>query len=107
MQKDPDRRYQNMAELRTDLQGAYGTVAYRRHAVGLPPRGKEARQRRLTEELEDWMRSDSSGMSIEQARLLALVEQADKAFSPQGQALSPSEAEKLANALDRALEDDE
>jgi serine/threonine protein kinase len=107
MQKEPDRRYQSMSELRLDLQGAYGSVAYRRHAVGLPPRGKEARQKRLTEEIEDWMRSDDSGMSIEQARLLALVEQADRAFTPGAEALSPSEAETLANALDRALDDEE
>ena len=106
MQKDPSRRYQNMGELRTDLQGAYGSVAYRRHAVGLPSRGADQRKKRLTEEIEDWVRSDNSGMSIEQARMLALVEQADKAFSPQ-KGLSPSDAEKLANALDRALDDDE
>jgi len=105
MQKDPERRFQTMGELRTDLQGAYGTIAYRRHAVGLPPRSKDARTKRLTEEIADWVRSDNSGMSIEQARMLALVEQADKAFAPDS--LSPSDAETLANALDRALDDEE
>ncbi len=105
MQKDPARRYQTMGDLRRDLQGAYGSVAFRRNAVGLPPRGKESRQKRLTEELADWMASDSSGMSIEQARMAALVDQADKAFAPDP--LSPAEAEKLANALDRALDDDD
>jgi eukaryotic-like serine/threonine-protein kinase len=103
MHKDPARRYQSMSELRNDLQGSYGSVAFRRHAVGVPPRPKEARAKRLTDELTDWMREDRSGMSIEQARLLALVEQAERAFSPQG--LSPDEAETLADALDRALED--
>ena len=80
-------------------------MPFRRHAVGLPRTGKEARNKRLTEEIEDWMHSDSSGMSIEQARMLALVEQAERAFS--GDRLSPNEAENLANALDRALDDDE
>ena len=105
MNKDPRRRYQTMADLRRDLQGAYGTVAYRRNAVGLPPRGKESRVKRLTEEIAEWMASDESSMSIEQARMAALVEQADKAFAPDS--LSPSEAETLANALDRALDDDD
>jgi serine/threonine-protein kinase len=105
MQKDASRRYQNMGELRIDLQNAYGSISFRRHAVGLPGRGKDPRQKRLTEEIEDWMQSDSSGMSLEQAKMLALVEQADKAFS--GEALSPADAENLANALDRALDDDE
>jgi len=106
MQKDPDRRYQNMAELRVDLEHAYGTVSYRRHAAGsgMAPRGKEARSKRLTEEIDDWFRTDDSAMSIEQARMLALVEQADKAFGEN--ALSPDEAERLADALDKALDED-
>ena len=41
----------------------------------------------------------------EQARMLALVEQADKVFAPES--LTATEAESLANALDRALDDDE
>jgi eukaryotic-like serine/threonine-protein kinase len=106
MQKDPGRRYQNMAELRVDLEHAYGTVSYRRHAAGtgLEPRGKEARSRRLTEEIDDWFRTDDSAMSIEQARMLALVEQADKAFTEP--TLTPDEAERLADALDKALDED-
>ena len=40
-----------------------------------------------------------------EARMLALVETADKAFKPAS--MSPQDAEKLANALDRALDDDE
>jgi serine/threonine-protein kinase len=107
MHKDANRRYQNMGELRTDLQNAYGSVAFRRHAAGsgIQPRGKDARQKRLTEEIADWMASDQSAMSIEQAKMLALVEQADKAFSAEN--MSPSDAENLANALDAALDDDE
>ena len=37
--------------------------------------------------------------------MLALVETADKQFKPTS--MSPQDAEKLANALDRALDDDE
>ncbi|MEJ7604204.1 MAG: serine/threonine-protein kinase [Kofleriaceae bacterium] len=109
MQKDPGRRYQNMTEFRRDLSNAYGSISYRRHpaAPGLTPRGEEARapKKRLTEEIDEWITTDSSGLSVEQARMLALVETAEKAFTPTS--MSPQEAEKLANALDRALDDDE
>ncbi len=105
MQKDPARRYQSMTELRTDLQGAYGTVSYRRNANGLPPRGREARVKRLTDEISDWVRNDASGMSIEQARMAALVESSDRQFSSDN--ITASDAENLANALDRALDDDD
>ena len=48
---------------------------------------------------------DASGLSIEQARMLSLVETAEKAFTPSS--MSPQEAERLANALDRALDDED
>jgi serine/threonine-protein kinase len=109
MQKDPGRRYQNMTEFRRDLSNAYGSISYRRQpaAPGLQPRGEEARapKKRLTEELDEWITTDSSGLSVEQARMLALVETAEKAFTPTS--MSPQEAEKLANALDRALDDED
>jgi len=44
-------------------------------------------------------------LTVEQPRMLSLVETAEKAFTPG--TMSPQEAERLANALDRALEDDE
>jgi serine/threonine protein kinase len=109
MQKDANKRYQNMSEFRHDLANAYGSISYRRHgapAPGFAPRGEEARtKKRLTEELDEWITTDSSGISVEQARMLALVETAEKSFAPSS--MSPQEAEKLANALDRALDDDE
>ncbi len=109
MQKDPNRRYQNMSQFRTDLANAYGSISYRRHgaAPDLTPRGEENRvaKKRLTEELDEWITQDGSGLSVEQARMLALVENAEKAFTPTS--MSPQEAEKLANALDRALDDDD
>ena len=110
MQKDPNKRYQNMVEFRRELEGAYGSITYRRVGApqrGLEPRGLEARatKKRLTEELDEWITNDPSGMSPDQARMVALVETAEKSFTPS--TMSPAEAERLANALDRALDDDE
>nr|MBA3541061.1 protein kinase [Deltaproteobacteria bacterium] len=117
MMKDPNKRYQNMGEMRTEIANAYGSISYRRHGApvpGITPRGEESRQqledeartkKRLTEELDEWIGTDNSGLSVEQARMLALVETAEKAFTPTS--MSPAEAETLANALDRALDDDE
>jgi eukaryotic-like serine/threonine-protein kinase len=95
LEKDPDRRHQHMDELREELQDCFGSVAYRRNASGLEPRGPEARSRRLTEELDEWLRSDQSAMSLDEARALALVQQAD-----------PDE-DRLAYAVERALDDDD
>jgi eukaryotic-like serine/threonine-protein kinase len=111
MQKDPARRYQDMVEFRRDLEGAYGSISYRRHAApttGMPPRGEEARQspRRLTEELDEWIHGDASKLSVEQARVMALVDRAERSFS-NAPTMSPAEAERLASALDRALDDEE
>ncbi len=111
MQKDPARRYQNMTEFRSDLEGAYGSISYRRHAAprtGLTPRGEEARQqqRRLTEELDEWISSSASRLSVEQARVMALVDNAERSFT-NAPTMSPAEAERLANALDRALDEDD
>ena len=111
MQKDPGRRYQDMMEFRRDLEGAYGSISYRRHApprTGMPPRGEEARQmpRRLTEELDEWIHSDASKLSVEQARVMALVDRAERSFS-NAPTMSPAEAERLASALDRALDDED
>jgi hypothetical protein len=64
-----------------------------------------APKKRLTEELDEWITNDQSGLSVEQARMVALVETAEIAFTPTN--MSPQEAERLANALDRALDDDD
>ena len=57
----------------------------------------------------DARRLFSAGVSHELrtplARMLALVETAEKAFTPTS--MSPAEAERLANALDQALDDEE
>ena len=109
MQKDPGKRYQSMAEFRRDLEISYGSISYRRTGKpqGMPPTGPELRapKKRLTEELDEWITNDPTGMSVEQARMVALVETAERAFAPVN--MSPQEAERLANALDRALDDDE
>jgi serine/threonine-protein kinase len=107
MMKDPNKRYQTMADFRRDVEASYGTIAFRRHggAPGASPRGPEARKKRLTDELDEWIAQDNSGLTVEQARMLALVDNADKSFAPNN--LSPQEAERLANALDQALDDDD
>ena len=105
MAKDPLRRYQTMSEMRSDLAQAYGSVSFRRHVpVDGGPRGAEARKKRLTEEIDEWLQSDHSSMSVEEARMIALVDQAEKAFVQPN--LSPQDAERLAKALDDALDDD-
>src|SRR5205823_6890906 len=75
MQKDPGKRYQDMKDFRRELEGAYGSITYRRKGApvkGLEPRGQEARtaKKRLTEELDEWIQTDPSGMSVEQARMV-------------------------------------
>jgi hypothetical protein len=96
-----------MDDFRAELQNCYGSIAYKRHATKVPgvnPKGAEARKKRLTEEIDDWLHSDHSAMSVEEARMIALVDQAEKAFVQPN--LSPQDAERLAKALDDALDDD-
>jgi len=105
MSKDPAKRYQTMGEFRGDLPNAYGTVSYRRHKpVDGEPKGPDARKKRLTEEIDDWLASDQSSMSVEEARMMALVDQADQQFGTNK--MTPQDAERLAKALDDALDDD-
>jgi serine/threonine-protein kinase len=105
MSKDPARRYQTMAEFRGDLPNAYGTVSYRRHKpIDGEPKGPDSRKKRLTEEIDDWLRNDQSSMSVEEARMMALVDQTDQAFG--SKKMTPQDAERLAKALDDALDDD-
>ena len=101
MQKDPGRRYQDMTDFRRDLANAYGSISYRRHGgpgPGMTPRGEEARaKKRLTEELDEWITGDATSMSLEQARMLSVVETAEKSFGPR--TMSPQEAERLFQEL--------
>jgi hypothetical protein len=39
---------------------------------GVQPAGREARRKRLTEELDDWLRSDQSSLTLEEARQFAM-----------------------------------
>jgi hypothetical protein len=99
-----------MVEFRRDLEISYGSISYLRRGApvrGIEPKGPENRvvKKRLTEELDEWITNDPSGMSVEQARMVSVVENAEKSFAPSS--MSPAEAERIANALDRALDDDE
>jgi serine/threonine-protein kinase len=104
--KNPDLRHQNMDEFRAELQSCYGTVAYARNRP-MPnrPTGAMARKRRLTEELDDWLQSDQSKLSLEEARMLAMLGQAETSFS--SPTMTRDEEERLASALDAALDDDD
>ena len=109
MQKRPEDRFQNMDEFRETLQQCFGSVTYRRNAHpdigGRTKKGKEGRTRRLTEELDEWLRSDQPQLSISEARMLAMIDDAHEAFS--APRMSHAEEESLSLALDRALDDDE
>jgi serine/threonine-protein kinase len=109
-QKRPDQRYQTMDEMREDLQQAYGSVTYKRHSTDLPgapaPVGVEARRkRRLTEELDEWLHGDQTQLSEQEARMMAMIANADESFEPPP--MSDDEEARLANALDAALDDDD
>ena len=127
--KDPADRHQDMDELRDELQHCYGSVAYRRNAVSIPgvaSVGRNARGKRLTEEIDEWLHSDPSGISLEQARMLATRYRgqdesgpsyaydldrhdpgpAPGCATPPPRHLTPDEEERLADALDAALDDE-
>ncbi len=79
MAKDPDHRHQSMDELRAELQNCYGSVAFRRNPVSIPGApAASSRMRRLTEELDEWLQSDESRLSAEQAMNLALADQEEE-----------------------------
>ena len=103
MTKIPAGRYQTMDEFRNDLQHCYGKVAFKRNAnavAGVKPVGKEGRTRRLTEELDEWLHGDQPTLSEKEARMIAMIGEANEAFDK-------SEQERLADALDAALEDED
>jgi serine/threonine-protein kinase len=107
MQKDPALRHQSMDEFRDELQSCYGSVAFKRNAraqVGADARGPEGRTRPLTDELDEWLHADSPQLSRDDAELMAIVKAAEKTFS---QEMSPEEQERVAAALDAALDDDD
>jgi serine/threonine-protein kinase len=91
MAKSPDERYQSMDELREELQHCYGTISFKRNArlPGVAPVGREARSKRLTEELHEWMHSDQRQLTLEEAKILALMEPPDSPPAPRRTALRP------------------
>jgi len=105
MAKDPAHRHQDMDELRADLQHCYGSVAYKRNAasVGAPSIGREGRARRLTEELDEWLHGGGAGLSLQEARMMAVISTAEQSFDR----MPAVDEDKLASALDRALDDDD
>jgi serine/threonine-protein kinase len=108
MDKNPDKRHQSMDELREQLQLCFGSVAFKRNAralMGDDARGLEGRQRRLTDELSEWMNSEEEArLSPEDARMMAIVNAAEESFARR---MSPEEQERVATALDEALDDED
>jgi eukaryotic-like serine/threonine-protein kinase len=79
MSKNPDDRHQSMDELRAELQYCYGSVAFRRNPISIPGAPAPiARPRRLTEELDEWLQSDHSRLSVEQAMSLAMADEEEE-----------------------------
>jgi serine/threonine protein kinase len=69
--KDPRDRHQSMDEFRIELQHCYGSVAYRRNANSIPGArtvGPEARGRRLTDEIDEWMHGEDDHIPVAHAR---------------------------------------
>jgi hypothetical protein len=107
MSKNPADRHQSMDEFREELQYCYGSIAFKRNAarlLGEDAVGVEGRGKRLTDELSEWMNNgDEPQLSLEDARLMAVANAADRSFSD---AVPPDEQERLARAVDDALDDD-
>jgi hypothetical protein len=73
--------------------------------MGDDARGLEGRQRRLTDELSEWMNSEEEArLSPEDARMMAIVNAAEESFARR---MSPEEQERVATALDEALDDED
>ncbi len=105
--KDRGDRYQSLDDMRIELQESYGSVAYKRNATsipGAPSVGPEARRKRLTEELDEWLHSDEAQLSETDARMIAMIDTADDAFAPP--LMSADEEKTLGDALERLLDDD-
>jgi serine/threonine-protein kinase len=107
MSKHPADRHQSMDEFRDELQYCYGSIAFKRNAaqlLGEAALGVEGRGKRLTDELSEWMNSDDEPrLNMEQARMLAMANAADRTLRD---SLPPDEQERLARAVDDALDDE-
>jgi serine/threonine-protein kinase len=106
MRKDRGERHQSMEEFRDELQQSYGSVSYRRNAAlpGMERVGVEGRARRLTDELDEWLHSEEKQLSIEEARMIAMVTVADESLTDM---ITPEQQQRITQALDAALDDEE
>jgi eukaryotic-like serine/threonine-protein kinase len=103
MAKDPADRHQDMDELRAELHSCYGSVAFKRNAAipGTAPVGPEARARRLTEELDEWLRTPQRSLTLEEARVLAMLQDDDPAPAHDEHRLGATRDHALADEDDR------
>ena len=82
IEKDPNKRHQNMDEFRDELQSCYGNVAFRRYAAAIPGSPIQSkpkpRKKGLTEELDEWLQNENTGLSQEEARRLVEASKSDQ-----------------------------
>ena len=74
MEKDPDKRHQDMDEFREELQSCYGNVAFRRYATSVPGQAISSnvpRPKGLTGELQEWVAAEQGGLTPTEAKELA------------------------------------
>jgi serine/threonine-protein kinase len=75
LEKDPAARPQTMDALRDELAGCYGSVAYRRDAHRVPgAAGLAGRRRRLTEELDEWLRAEREKAAAREGEPILLTQ---------------------------------
>jgi serine/threonine-protein kinase len=80
LEKEPARRPQNMDELRDELAGCYGTIAFRRDAARVPGGAPFApARRRLTDELDEWLARENDRIERAVRGDLATAERVDDA----------------------------
>ena len=93
--KDPAERHQSMDEFRTELQGCYGSVTYKRNAAAFTasPTDREPEP------------SERDHSETDHDDVMQLVDVAEKSIS--GAQLTAEEEARLGAALERALDDDE
>ena len=70
----PPNRHQSLDDFREELQHCYGSISFRRHQKGLGSANDRAK--RLTDDLDEWLNKGSGGLSLDEARRLALADAA-------------------------------
>ena len=67
MSKNPADRHQSMDEFRADLKRCFGSVTYGQKSQRSPRPPTSPRTRRLTDEINEWLQTDPSSLTPEEA----------------------------------------